>query len=39
MIGRLIHTGQAVIDLVMRVPRLPERGGDVLATTTEPLPG
>jgi ribokinase len=39
MTGRLVHTGQVVIDLVMRVPRLPPPGGDVLATTTDMLPG
>jgi len=33
--GRLIHTGQVLMDLVMRVPALPERGGDVLARDTE----
>ena len=32
MAHRLVHTGQAVVDLVMEVDRLPERGGDVLAT-------
>lgn len=39
MIGRLLHTGQAVLDLVMRVPRLPPPNGDVLATSTELTPG
>ncbi|MDR2252347.1 MAG: PfkB family carbohydrate kinase [Bifidobacteriaceae bacterium] len=29
--GRLIHTGQVVVDLALRVDRLPERGGDVFA--------
>jgi ribokinase len=33
--GRLIHTGQVLIDLVMRVPALPEAGGDVLASATD----
>jgi sugar/nucleoside kinase (ribokinase family) len=37
--GRLIHTGQVLMDLVMRVPALPERGGDVLARDTELTPG
>jgi ribokinase len=37
--GRLIHTGQVVMDLVMRVPALPERGGDVLARDTTLTPG
>ncbi|MDR1118705.1 MAG: PfkB family carbohydrate kinase [Bifidobacteriaceae bacterium] len=31
-LGRLIHTGQAVADLVLRVPALPEAGGDVFAS-------
>lgn len=34
MTGRLLHTGNAVIDLILEVPDLPERGGDVLATRT-----
>jgi sugar/nucleoside kinase (ribokinase family) len=37
--GQLIHTGQVVMDLVMRVPALPRRGGDVLARETELTPG
>jgi sugar/nucleoside kinase (ribokinase family) len=32
MMARLVLAGEAIVDLVMRVPRLPERGGDVLAT-------
>lgn len=32
MTGRLVHTGQAVVDLVMRVEALPPAGGDVLAS-------
>lgn len=32
MTGRLVHTGQAVVDLVMRVEALPPPGGDVLAS-------
>ncbi|MEC3980135.1 PfkB family carbohydrate kinase [Amycolatopsis sp. H20-H5] len=39
MTGRLVHTGQAVLDLVMTVPALPPAGGDVLATSTNLLPG
>ncbi|MHA6627980.1 PfkB family carbohydrate kinase [Pseudonocardia sichuanensis] len=39
MTGRLVHTGQVVIDLVMRVPALPPVGGDVLASTTVEQPG
>ncbi|MEU4671360.1 PfkB family carbohydrate kinase [Amycolatopsis sp. NPDC023774] len=37
--SRLIHTGQVVVDLVLTVPRLPAPGGDVLATSTDLLPG
>ncbi|ONI91507.1 sugar kinase [Actinosynnema sp. ALI-1.44] len=32
MTGRLIHTGQVVVDLVLRIDQLPPRGGDVIAT-------
>jgi ribokinase len=32
MTGRLVYTGQIVVDLVMTVPKLPPVGGDVLAT-------
>lgn len=39
MTGRLIHTGQVVLDLVMRVPGLPPIGGDVFASQTDLLPG
>ncbi|GAB3694040.1 PfkB family carbohydrate kinase [Saccharopolyspora tripterygii] len=39
MTGRLVHTGQVVLDLVMRVPSLPPAGGDVLAEGTELLAG
>ncbi|KHF43006.1 PfkB family carbohydrate kinase [Saccharomonospora viridis] len=39
MTGRLVHTGQVVMDLVMRVDSVPETGGDVLASTTTLLPG
>lgn len=39
MTGRLVHTGQVLVDLVMRVPQLPPPGGDVLATDTVMLPG
>lgn len=35
MTGRLVHTGQVVIDLVMRVPALPPPGGDVLASSQQ----
>jgi sugar/nucleoside kinase (ribokinase family) len=36
---RLLHLGNVVIDIVLDVPALPERGGDVLATRTEFVPG
>ncbi len=39
MIGRLVHTGQVVVDLVLTVPELPPPGGDVLATSTNLVPG
>ncbi|WP_103347919.1 PfkB family carbohydrate kinase [Amycolatopsis sp. CA-128772] len=39
MSGRLVHTGQVVVDLVMAVPALPPAGGDVLASSTKLLPG
>ena len=31
---RLLHLGNVVVDIVLDVPALPERGGDVLATGT-----
>jgi sugar/nucleoside kinase (ribokinase family) len=36
---RLLHLGSVVIDVVLDVPALPERGGDVLASATEVTPG
>lgn len=39
MSGRLVHTGQVIVDLVMRVPGVPVAGGDVMAAATELLPG
>jgi sugar/nucleoside kinase (ribokinase family) len=30
-VKRLVFAGEAIVDLLMRVPALPERGGDVLA--------
>src|ERR1700733_12528447 len=30
-LARLVFAGEALVDLVMRVPALPERGGDMLA--------
>ena len=32
---RLVFAGEAIVDVVMRVPALPERGGDILATSSE----
>jgi sugar/nucleoside kinase (ribokinase family) len=32
-ISRLVFAGEAIVDLLMRVPALPERGGDMLATS------
>ncbi len=32
---RLLHLGNVVVDVILDVPALPERGGDVLATRTE----
>ena len=37
--GRLIHTGQVIVDLVMRVPKLPERGGETIATAASTAVG
>ena len=31
---RLVFAGEAIVDVMMRVPRLPERGGDLLAAAT-----
>lgn len=36
---RLVHLGNVVVDVVMTVPDLPARGGDVLATTTQLVAG
>ena len=36
---RLLHLGNVVMDLVLEVPALPERGGDVLATRSDGTPG
>ncbi|MFE3138211.1 hypothetical protein [Streptomyces scopuliridis] len=35
MSGRLILAGNVIADLVIEVPALPERGGDVIGTRTE----
>ncbi|HEX4290552.1 MAG TPA: PfkB family carbohydrate kinase [Trebonia sp.] len=32
---RLVFAGEAIVDVVMRVPGLPPRGGDLLATSAE----
>lgn len=32
---RLVFAGEAIVDVVMRVPALPRRGGDLLATSAE----
>jgi sugar/nucleoside kinase (ribokinase family) len=37
--GRLLHLGSVVIDLVLNVPALPERGSDVLADASRATPG
>jgi sugar/nucleoside kinase (ribokinase family) len=39
MTGRLVHTGQVILDLVMRVTGLPPVGGDVFASHTDLQPG
>ena len=39
MFSRLLHLGNVVIDVVLDIPALPERGGDVLASRTELTPG
>jgi sugar/nucleoside kinase (ribokinase family) len=36
---RLVFAGEAIVDVVMRVPALPPRGGDALATSAEILAG
>ena len=36
---RLLHLGNVVVDLVLTVPALPERGGDVLASQVRALAG
>lgn len=39
MTRRLLCAGEVVVDLVLAVPALPARGGDVLATTVDSQPG
>lgn len=34
-VRRLVFAGQAIVDVVLRVPALPERGGDMIATSAE----
>jgi sugar/nucleoside kinase (ribokinase family) len=36
---RLVHVGNVLVDVVMYVPELPPRGGDVLATGSAVAPG
>jgi sugar/nucleoside kinase (ribokinase family) len=36
---RLVFAGEAIVDLLMRVPGLPERGGDMLAESSSVLAG
>ena len=37
--GRLVFAGEAIVDVVMRVPGLPPRGGDLLAVSAEVVVG
>lgn len=37
--GRLVAVGNAIVDVALRVPRLPPPGGDVLADAGEVTPG
>ena len=39
MTGRFISTGSVLVDLPLSMPRLPERGGDVLGSAQAPTPG
>ena len=32
---RLVFAGEAIVDVLMRVPGLPSRGGDLLATSSQ----
>jgi sugar/nucleoside kinase (ribokinase family) len=36
---RLVFAGEAIVDVVMRVPALPQRGGDALATSSDVMAG
>lgn len=37
--GRVLHTGQGIVDVVLRIPAIPEPGGDVFAERHELLAG
>ena len=37
--GRLVLLGSIIMDVIMAVPRLPERGGDILASSAKFYPG
>jgi sugar/nucleoside kinase (ribokinase family) len=37
--GRLLHLGNVVVDVVLNVAEIPQRGGDVLASSTEVAAG
>ncbi|HWG60676.1 MAG TPA: PfkB family carbohydrate kinase [Streptosporangiaceae bacterium] len=37
--SRLVHLGNVVVDVVLDVPALPQRGGDVLASAAQLAPG
>ena len=39
VLNRLLFAGEAIVDVVMRVPALPPRGGDVLAESSEVTAG
>ncbi len=39
MTPRLISVGNAIVDVVVRIPALPERGGDVLGSSVGSTPG
>jgi ribokinase len=39
MTGRLIHSGQVVVDLVLRIGQMPPRGGDILASEFQQTAG
>lgn len=37
--GRVLHAGQAVVDVVLRIPEMPEPGGDVFASAHQLVAG